>query len=71
MKPHIRIAIATLLGMGTSQHEIARVTGVDRKSIRRQQANSPRVATGFGARIGVGVGLEGEPIGLREAPRVD
>jgi transposase len=42
------MAIATLLGMGTSQHEIARVTGVDRKTIRRfsAQANSPRVATG-------------------------
>jgi transposase len=51
LKPHIRIAIATLLGTGTSQHEIARVTGADRKTIRRYeaQANSPGVATGVEA----------------------
>ncbi len=48
MKPHLRITIATLLLAGTGQREIARVTGVDRKTIRRhaRQANSPGVATG-------------------------
>lgn len=54
MKPHLRITIHTLLKVGTSQREIERVTGVDRKTIRRYtrqprdeaQANSPGVATG-------------------------
>ncbi len=48
MKPHVRITIATLLQAGTGQREIARVTGVDRKTIRRyaRVANSPGVATG-------------------------
>lgn len=52
MKPHLRITIQTLLASGTSQHEIERRTGVDRKTIRRYArlaeipANSPGVATG-------------------------
>jgi len=49
LKPNVRITIATLLRAGTGQREIARVTGVDRKTIRRQQtreANSSGVATG-------------------------
>jgi transposase len=39
----LRITIATLLERGTSQHEIARRTGVDRKTIRgyARKANSP------------------------------
>jgi transposase len=47
LKPHLRITIATLLERGASQHEIARRTGVDRKTIRRyaERANSP-MATG-------------------------
>ena len=47
MKPHLQITIATLLARGESQHEIARRTGVDRKTIRRYAltANSP-MATG-------------------------
>jgi transposase len=51
LKSHLRITIATLLGSGTSQHDIARRTGVDRKTIRRyaRGANSPGVATGFSA----------------------
>lgn len=56
LKPHLRITIQTLLRSGTSQHEIERLTGVDRKTIRRYQRqieapapNSPRVATGFAA----------------------
>jgi predicted transcriptional regulator len=48
LKPNIRITIATLLQAGKTQREIARVTGVDRKTIRRyaREANSPGVATG-------------------------
>ena len=51
MKPHVRITLATLLSTGTSHREMARVTGVDRKTIRRYalQSNSPGVATGFEA----------------------
>lgn len=47
MKSHLRVTIATLLERGASQHEIARRTGVDRKTIRRyaERANSP-MATG-------------------------
>lgn len=45
MKSHLRITIKTLLANGMSQHEIARRTGVDRKTIRRYQSNSP-MATG-------------------------
>lgn len=57
MKPHRRITIETLLKSGVSQREIERVTGVDRKTIRRYSAaanalpsprtsNSPGVAAG-------------------------
>ena len=55
MRPHLRITIETLLRQGHSQREIERLTGVDRKTIRRYgrepsegatPANSPRVATG-------------------------
>ena len=47
LKSHLQITIATLLARGESQHEIARRTGVDRKTIRRYAltANSP-MATG-------------------------
>jgi len=49
LKAYLRVMIATLLKAGTPQHEIARRTGVDRKTIRRyaRASNSPRVATGF------------------------
>jgi transposase len=48
LKPHLRVTIRTLLDGGASQREIERVTGVDRKTIRRyaREANSPGVATG-------------------------
>jgi transposase len=53
LKPHLRVTIQTLLRNRASQHEIQRLTGVDRKTIRRYQrqlggpeANSPGVATG-------------------------
>ena len=54
MQAHLRITIETLLGSKTSQRDIARRTGVDRKTIRRYAAayraaaNSPGVATGSG-----------------------
>jgi len=55
LKSHLRITIQTLLSFGKSQREIERVTGVDRKTIRRYvqpaadpgASNSPGVATGF------------------------
>lgn len=52
LKPHLLITIRTLLSSGTSQREVERLTGVDRKTIRRYAlgmaaaANSPGVATG-------------------------
>lgn len=53
LKPHLRVTIQTLLAHGTSQREIKRLTGVDRKTIRRYHrdrgqagGNSPGVATG-------------------------
>lgn len=48
LKSHKRITITTLQAGGASQREIARRTGVDRKTIRRhaRAANSPGVATG-------------------------
>jgi transposase len=53
LKSHLQVTIATLLEHGASQHEIARRTGVDRKTIRRyaQRANSP-MATGAEAQGG-------------------
>jgi hypothetical protein len=46
LKPHLRITLQTLLQNGASQREIERVTGVDRKTIRRYaaEAKSPGVA---------------------------
>ncbi|MGH8749781.1 MAG: IS21 family transposase [Burkholderiales bacterium] len=51
LKSHLRITIATLLKRGESQHEIARRTGVDRKTIRRyaERANSPMAPGSEGA----------------------
>jgi transposase len=48
LKAHLRITIATLQAGGATQREIERLTGVDRKTIRRygRASNSPRVATG-------------------------
>jgi hypothetical protein len=54
LKPHLQTTIWTLLEAGTSQREIERVTGNDRKTIRGYQkrfataapATSPGVATG-------------------------
>jgi len=54
LKPHLQTTIATLIAAGKGQREIARITGVDRKTIRgyqaqfaaAQQAKSPTVTTG-------------------------
>ena len=42
MKPHLRTTIQTLLERGATQREIARITGVDRKTIRRFQRMATR-----------------------------
>ena len=58
LKPHLQTTIYTLLAAKTSQHEIARVTGIDRKTIRgyaqrwlAEHSNSPGVATGSEVQI--------------------
>jgi transposase len=52
LKHHLQTTLRTLLANGTSQRQIERVTGIDRKTIRAyvqrfalEQSNSPRVAT--------------------------
>jgi transposase len=68
LKPNKRTTVTTLLAKGTSQREIARLTGVDRKTIRsiaRERAgpapNSPTPATGTTADSpGVATGPVGE-----------
>ncbi|SHN45024.1 Transposase [Duganella sacchari] len=58
LKPHLQTTILTLLAAGKSQREIARITSVDRKTIRslaqrtiRGVSNSPGVATGSEVQI--------------------
>ncbi|MDR5738019.1 IS21 family transposase [Caballeronia sp. LZ016] len=58
LKPHLQTTIATLVAAGKCQREISRVTGVDRKTIRKYQeqfaaaqANSPTVPTGCALQI--------------------
>lgn len=53
LKSNKRTTVAILLAKGTSQREIARLTGVDRKTIRNiagkrvdAEPNSPTPATG-------------------------
>ncbi|BDE73521.1 hypothetical protein HQS1_46450 [Delftia lacustris] len=51
LKPNKKTTIQTLLARGASQREIARITGIDRKTVRRYQmamepAKSPGAATG-------------------------
>ncbi len=53
LKPHLQATLRTLLAQNVKQREIARLTGIDRKTIRNYQkrlaeepANSPGVATG-------------------------
>ena len=72
LKPHQKSTIITLLERACSQHEINRVTGVDRKTIRRYEqlhkeaipaliSNSPRVATGSEVQIPPWPPGRGEP----------
>ena len=58
MKPHLRITVQTLLRQGRSQREIERLTGVDRKTIRRYGQEPCEVATGANS-PGVATGSEG------------
>ncbi len=58
LKSHLQTTVFTLLAAGKSQREIARITSVDRKTIRSlerrfasEQANSPGVATGSAGQI--------------------
>ena len=56
LKPNKQTTIQTLLALGKSHREIARATGIDRKTIRRYAgkavpANSPGVATGSSEQI--------------------
>jgi len=53
LKPHLQTTVFTLLATGKSQREIARITRIDRKAIRRlarrfadEQAKAPGVTTG-------------------------
>ena len=53
LKPNQRATVYTLLERGSTQREIARITGIDRKTVRSYQrrwqagqSNSPGVATG-------------------------
>lgn len=68
LKSYLRVTIQTLLGNGASQREIERLTGVDRKTIRRYgrerlgpPANSPGVATGSGPGNGALIEVENPP----------
>lgn len=58
MKPHLQTTVFTLLAAGKSQREVARITQIDRKTIRglaqrlaKEASNSPGVATGPGEQI--------------------
>jgi hypothetical protein len=55
LKPHLKLTIATLLARGVGQHEIGRLTGVSRTTIRAYQrsmtvaeSNCHTPATGSG-----------------------
>ena len=67
LKPNLRISIQTLLQTGKAQREIARVIGVDRKTVRRiaEEAKSPGVATGFSTEI---VAIDGPVEGQNPPP---
>ena len=54
LKPNQRATVITLLERSTTQREIARITGIDRKTIRSYHqrwladlSNSPTLATDF------------------------
>jgi transposase len=69
LKHHLRITVETLLRNGVGQREIARRTGVDRKTIRRLAAKSSGVATGSeGISLTLATG-SGEEAGQNPPPR--
>ena len=51
LKPHLQTTVFTLLAAGKSQREVARITQIDRKTVRglargfALDSNSPGVAT--------------------------
>lgn len=63
MKPNLKVSIHTLLQAGKAQREIARVVGVDPRTVRRiaREAKSPGVATGIGAEKGPVAGENAPP----------
>ena len=66
MKPHLQTTVWTLLESGTSQREIERVTGIDRKTIRAYQK---RFATGAPA-TSPGVATDSAMLATRQAPQI-
>ena len=60
LKPNLRISIQTLLQAGKAQREIARMIGVDPKTVRRiaRESKSPGVATWICAGKAGGKALE-------------
>lgn len=68
LRPNKKTTIQTLVARGSSQREIARITGIDRKTVRKYQAamesaNSPVVATGSPP------AKEGPPLAQNPPPR--
>jgi len=63
LKPNLRISIHTLLQAGKAQREIARMVGVDPRTVRRigREAKCPGVATGFSAEKADFVGQNAPP----------
>lgn len=65
MKPHLQTTIWTLLEAGTSQREIERVTGIDRKTIRAYQKRFANAA----AATFPGVATDSPRVGTDPAPQ--
>jgi transcriptional regulator with XRE-family HTH domain len=64
LKPHLRITVETLLRKGRSQREIERLTGVDRKTIRRYEREGKALSGSNSS--GVATGSEGQKSGVSE-----
>ena len=67
MKPHLQTTIWTLLESGTSQREIERVTGIDRKTIRAYQK---RFATAAAPATSPGVATDSPPVVVGPVPQI-
>jgi hypothetical protein len=74
LKPHLRITVGTLLRKGRSQREVERLTGVDRKTIRRYEREGPEASSPANS-PGVATGSDGRESGVSEGetppPRLD